>query len=264
MKKSIISLLVLPLLAGTLTGCKGIFGGGDDEDSSITKISIMNFGGGVGSQWLYNAIKEFEEINKDKSFENGRTGVKIEVDSSTAIDTSNLDMKTYNMYFTEAGQSIYNLANSDYLLDLNQLVNENCYGESKSILSKIDADYVQALKGSDGHIYALPHYEWYPGITFNKEIFDQSNLYFADDSEDEDMKQEFTSKYGSRYFIANKNAKKTCGNDGVYGTEDDGLPTSIQELLIFCAKLKSRDVVPFIFAGNHKDYSHYLLQMRLQ
>ncbi|MCQ3034881.1 MAG: hypothetical protein MJ248_01455 [Bacilli bacterium] len=260
MKKSVISLLILPLLAGTLAGCKGIFGGGDEEDSTITKISIMNFGGGVGSKWLYNAIEEFEEINKDRSFEDGRTGVKIEVDSSTAIDTSNLDMKTYNMYFTEAGQSIYNLANSDYLLDLSSLVNENCYGESKTILSKIDADYVQALKGANGKIYALPHYEWYPGITFNKEIFDQSNLYFADDSEDADLKQEYTCKYGTRYFIANKNAKKTCGNDGIYGTDDDGLPTSIEELLILCAKLKSRDVVPFIFAGNHKDYSHYLLQ----
>jgi len=77
MKKTTISLLLLPLIVGTVSGCKGIFGGGDEEDSTITKISIMNFGGGVGSQWLYNAIEEFEEINKDRSFEDGRVGVKI-------------------------------------------------------------------------------------------------------------------------------------------------------------------------------------------
>ena len=64
-------------------------------------------------------------------------------------------------------------------------------------------------------------------------MFDTNNCYFADASETQVTA--VVTPYGTANFIANKNAKKHCGNDGVYGTDDDGLPTSLQDMLI-CVK----------------------------
>ena len=51
------------------------------------------------------------------------------------------------------------------------------------------------------------------------------------------------------------------GNDGIYGTEDDGLPSSVQEFLILCTYSKvNYGLTPLAVAGNHRDYSAYLLQ----
>lgn len=253
-------LSILPLVVLAMAGCTGGPGGGTGAKETSTKISIKNFGGGVGGTWLKNAADEFKELKKDVSYETGKMGVEFSLDSNGTGDVSGgIDRSTNNIFFSESGRSVYDLANSKLLLDISDVVDGYAYGENKKISDKFLDEYDKnSLKGTDGKYYSLPHYEWYPGLVFNKQLFDENQLYFADETSAH--KLQFTCTYGSRNFVAVESDKRTCGVDGLYGTEDDGLPTSLEELLILSAKLKENGCVPFIVAGNHNDYTDYLLQ----
>lgn len=48
--------------------------------------------------------------------------------------------------------------------------------DGKTLESKIDDTTLESLKGSDGKYYALPHYEWFPGVTYDttkRKFFDE-------------------------------------------------------------------------------------------
>ena len=117
-----------------------------------------------------------------------------------------------------------------------------------------------ALKGRDGNYYGLPLYENTPGFSYDVDLFEKYNLYFADDSET--VVTPFTSSYGNVNFVGNSSAKKNCGNDGIYGTVDDGLPISLQDMLILCARMKQLGIEPVTMTGMYPNYGT-LIEMGL-
>lgn len=248
-------------------------GRGNNEDPNKTNISIYSFNGGVGNEWLNQAIRDFSELKSEYSYESGRTGVNITWYGNTYSDGELANMKTSSvaMYFTEKGQTPYDLSNLGYAYDLTDLVHQRASEEETvTIEEKIDEGYRTALQGQDGHYYALPHYEWYPGLTYDVTAFDNDGFepfYFAAPDEEDAITFEAEKRVGSKTynfgtgrFIATSEGKKSCGNDGLYGTEDDGLPSSVEEFLILCTYLSSKNIAPLAVAGNHRDYSAYLLQ----
>ena len=265
MKKKIFSIFMASLMVAPFAACGGGTGGGDSVDpTKTTVIECINFNGGVGQAWLDNAAKRFETMKANESYEDGKTGVKINVTSEIDLRENTMSSSGYNIYFNEHGLSPAELSQRGALLNINDIVTEKFEtvgGQSVSIEDKLQADFRSALKGVDGNYYALPHYEWYPGIVYDIETFDTFKLYLADDSAS--ASESFTTPYGTAKFVTsldNSVSKKTCGNDGVYGTDDDGLPTTLQELLILCAKMTKHGVVPFTVAGFHTDYTAYLQQ----
>ena len=46
-------------------------------DSSKTTLTVGNWNGGVGTEWLESAIAKFEDKYKDTSFEEGKKGVQV-------------------------------------------------------------------------------------------------------------------------------------------------------------------------------------------
>ena len=266
MKKKIFAIFMASLMVGTFAACGGgggnASGGGDSTKTTV--IECINFNGGVGQKWLDNAARRFEAMKAGESYESGKMGVKINVDSEIDLRENTMGSSGYNIYFNEHGLSPAELSQKGYLLNINDIVTETLEtvdGKEVSIEEKIQSDFRSALKGSDGNYYALPHYEWYPGVVYDIETFDTYKLYFADDSTANS--ESFTSPYGTAKFVTDLDksaAKRTCGNDGVYGTDDDGLPTTLQELLILCARMTKFGVVPFTVAGFHTDYTAYLQQ----
>lgn len=264
MKKKIFSIFMASLMVAPLAACGGGTGGDSVDASKTTVVECLNFNGGVGQAWLDNAAKRFEAMKANETYEDGKTGVKINVDSEIDLRENTISSSGYNIYFNEHGLSPAELSQRGALLNINDIVTEKIEtvgGQSVSIEDKLQADFRSALKGVDGNYYALPHYEWYPGIVYDIETFDTFKLYLADDSAS--ASESFTSPYGTAKFVTsldNSVSKKTCGNDGVYGTDDDGLPTTLQEMLILCAKMTKHGVVPFTVAGFHTDYTAYLQQ----
>ena len=264
MKKIGKRIIPLAIAAMALSGCNLNNGG------TTTRIAIYSFNGGVGNVWLTEAINEFQKLHSADSYEDGKTGVKItwSGDTNAAGNLATMKSSSNAIYFTEKGDSPYTLANKGLVYDMTDLVKSKASeSESQTIEEKVDEGYRSVLQGEDGKYYALPHYEWYPGLTYDISAFDRLNAYFAAPEEtnirEYEAKVETSSRtfnFGTGRFVLSSTAKKSCGNDGLYGTEDDGLPSSVEEFLILCSYLKYRGLKPLSLVGNHSDYGAYLLQ----
>lgn len=247
-KKKCLALLGATLVAGALSSCDGTGGGGNS--GTITTVSILVFNGTGGKNWVTNATKRFAEANKDVSFEEGKTGINFKIRSAKGL-VWNTEMKSSgeDIFIYESNPDIYQLSAQGYLLNLDDVV--------KPMESKIQSDMLERLKGVDDHYYALPHYEWFPGLTFDKDLFDEKNFYFADPSVEAEDKEHYSSKYGDADFVADGKVKKSVGPNGVAGDYDDGLPSSLQEFCILCDKMYSLGVSPLLLHGAGQYYSWY-------
>ncbi len=227
-----------------------------------TVISTMNFGGGVGRKWLDNAARRFERANVETEFESGKKGVKVEVTSSISTGSNSMSTLGYNIFFDQLTGGVRTMIQQGLFMNINDIVTEDLEvldGETVSIEDKILVDERYEFKGADGNYYALPHYEFYDGATYDVDLFINNNLYLADSSA-EGVKHTCRLLQKDFYFVKNAESKKSCGNDGEYGTYDDGLPTTLEELIAMCDYMKiKKQITPFVVAGNHVDYSSYFV-----
>lgn len=114
------------------------------DDPTKANISLMTWDGGIGKEWLDKAAALFEEKYKDSTdFQEGRKGVKINIEKSRNCAGSSLETSmTYDIYFTES-VNYYKLVNDGMLADLTEIMTTPLteYGDNKTILSKIDPSY---------------------------------------------------------------------------------------------------------------------------
>ena len=258
--KKFVSLLLAVI---TVLSC-GFMATGCSSQSTVTEILLLNFDGGVGSEWLEADVAAFTELVKDKSYEEGKVGVKFRIDRTMGLSPSTMNTTGYSIYFDEAQTDIRALAANEYLIDLTDLVTTPLseYGEERTIEDKIDSTYRSKLKGNDGKYYGLPYYEWYPGIVYDKDNFEKYNLYIADESVASGSVDTIT-RYGQPVrFLKNGRIveNRSCGNDGIKGTEDDGLPTTLVELMSMCQRMIDKGLTPFQTTGMHVSYTNYLLE----
>jgi len=246
-KSSLKNLVMLGISAMALAAC----GDGGNNSGTITTINILVFNGTGGKEWVVEAGKRFSQLNQNTSFQDGKVGINFKVSTAKSV-VWNTEMKSSgdDIYIYETNPDMYQLAAQKYLLDISDVV--------EPLVSKIEPDILERLKGPDDKYYGLPHYEWFPGVSYDKDLFDEKCLYFADPSVDDDDKDYYSCAYGEADFIADKNVTKSVGPNGVRGDYDDGLPSSLEEFNILCDKMKSIGVVPLILCGSGHYYSWYL------
>ena len=251
MKKSISMLLVGTLLGGTVAGLAGcqMKNPNNKFDEDKTQLFVGNYNGGVGDKWLTSVVERFEKEYANYEL-NGKTGVQVILDSDkdcsgkTLGGTLNGDPN--EVYFTQ--QVNYEQFVGDGLIrDITGLVTaQNAKDGGKKIVDKFyDAD--KENLAVNGKYYAIPHYEWYAGLTYDAYMFQSEKLYFADEMDTD----------GTRKFVVNNNTKKSCGPDGKYDTYDDGLPSSYQEFYKMLDKVKTKGYA-MVFSGEQTHYSHML------
>ena len=253
LRKWACGVLAVAMAFATFAGC------GQSSGGTKTKIMVMNTGGGIGRVWLDEAIKRFSELKKDESYEDGKVGVEFEVEHS--MDTGVETMKTagYNVYFNSKGPTAEAMAADGRVLNINDIVTAKVDGSS--IEDRIDSSYRSQLKGRDGNYYVLPHFAHNPQISYDVALFESEDLFLAADDNTTDV-ETFVSDYGTTTFAktsTNPNAKKSCGNDGVYGTYDDGLPTTLVEMIILCAKMEEQGIQPMHLSGKAMNYNYMLV-----
>ena len=95
------------------------------------------------------------------------------------------------------------MAQSGSIIKLDDLVTEKG-SDGKSIEDRIYASNRESLKGADGGYYALPHYEWFPGLSYDKDNFDKNNWYIAKDAENGKL---IENEYGSAQHAAFKDTQ---------------------------------------------------------
>ena len=242
------SIGVLGMLLGG-TGCKGRKSNNNSQhDPTKAHISVATLDKGIGTAWLTNAAKEFEELYKDATnFEEGKTGVEVSVVGSTSYNGAYIENNALNedIYFTE-GIAYRELSRNGKFLDLTETVNAQLsdYGENKTIMSKIDdtlADYLTV----DGKVYGIPFYDSFYGMVYDMDLWDDESLYLSKDGK-------FVKRSGDL----------SLGTDNQAGTLDDGLPATYEEFGKLFNKLLDKEIIPFIASEKGIEYTaNYLFNV---
>ena len=274
-KKKILATVLAACTLASVTGVVGCGGGtsaGDDgkyiynvPSSSKLEIKVKNFGGGPGNIWLEETAERFAELKLNEQY-GDKTGVYIKYESTFKQNTSAMASDSTSIFFDERMSDPSVLAQSGLLLNLDEIVKDETRIGGK-LEDKIFESAKGGIQGRDGSYYALPHYEYYAGVAYNRTTFEELNAYFAAD--DEENVYEHSCDYGDAYFIADATAKKSVGPDGKTGviegkdySADDGLPRSLDEFIIFCDYIKEiseGEVAPITVSGFYPKYKEYFI-----
>lgn len=228
--------LGLTVAFGAFAGCGGRT---DEEDSTKYHISVANYNGGVGSEWLEKAIKRYEEAHANDVYPDGKVGVKVDLTKTKEHYSSTINLKPYDIVIDQDVNYV-DLASSDALIDITDVVTDTTNGAS--IESRMTDSQKSALKYKDKY-YVIPHYEYFAGIAYDINVFEDKLLYL--------------SKSGG--FITSLDDEKSVGPDGSAGTYDDGLPRTYDEFYKVMDRMTASGVTPFIWSGQYKFYSTGIL-----
>ena len=130
------------------------------------------------------------------------------------------------------------------LADITSAVTTKLDGESKSIEEKMEESQKNFFK-IDNKYYAIPHTNTFAGLTYNKDVFDAKNFYFAAEPYLTDGKVASIEDW----FIAEKGDAKSTGPDGLPNTDDDGLPSTYDEFFILLEYMNQKNVQPITWNG---------------
>ena len=119
------------------------------------------------------------------------------------------------------------------------------------------SDEEQNYYKSEGAYYALPHHEHQAGLIYDIDLFEQEELYFAENGAPSE-----SGYTGMAAYTGTGN--KSAGPDGKYETADDGLPATYDEFYMLCNYMISKqsdvDITPILWSGtNRNDYIDWFL-----
>ena len=224
-----------------------------------THVVAVVTGGGIGSKWLNQAAERFAKKQYEHSYAANKKGVYIETKPMQGYSTTGLAGSSDNMFFL--GREIETLLADDSVLDITEFVKDETR-EGGSLESKMLPSARNMCMDSNGKYYALPHLELFGSLNYDRQAFDTANAYFA--AEDATGKVEYEAVFAngeiSAYMVGSASDKKSAGPDGAFDTEDDGLPSSLEELLVlFDYFAEETEYAPIVFAAEYAYYTNYLL-----
>lgn len=273
--KKILALSLCGLMAFSAVGCNPVDDDGEDFGNA-TVIKIEGYEAGVNLDWIRELGRQYSALHKDDVYEEGKQGVAFDIDPVSKTNTGGILGSDYHIFVTHGGGGEYTartLANQYATMSIDAVVNpentpENAenyekYTEVKydaegneyrvTIKDKINAGYYdEMLCTNDGKCYGLPSYGIKTGLSFDAYNFRKYGLFLVDEAWAKSeglgngLCRKIETTFGTRYFTNDKasgldledGVKLSCGNDGVYGTWDDGHPSSYEELLILCEHMK--------------------------
>ena len=114
--------------------------------------------------------------------------------------------------------------------------------------------------------YSLPFVDGSSGISYDKDVFRVNELYFAKGGAPSEFSA-FTQANNAdavsgefeNYLFTGDVADGSAGPDGLYGTDDDGLPATLAEFDILLTIMKEEGVKSLIWSGQYEtEYSPFL------
>lgn len=265
MKKILSNVMAIAMVAGLACGAAACNPNNvvEEIDENKVQLYVASYSGGAGYKWLDDpsndeaddAESRFEAKYANTQF-GDKTGVQVIVESSKVFSASkvkdSLTAGSYDMYFAPA--SYYEHVSAGDFLDVTDMLQAVSPIDNKTIESKIEADKQSLLK-VDGKYYALPYFYITQGITYDAGLFNENKLYYSNVMDSD----------GMRKFVTTKDATNlSCGPDAVYGTYDDGMPSSIKEIYKLMDRMRSggggEQILPFAFNGAGTFYTNYLMR----
>ncbi len=240
----------------------------NSSGSGKTEIKVLNMGGGIGWVWLEQAAERWAYLMQEKSYANGKKGVYINISNDFGISTKVAQAQTSDthVFFSERKNTPDTWGASGVVMNLDEIVKDTSR-VGGTLESKIYDSAKSAMIGTvDGeeHYYAIPHYEFYGGSSYNREIFNEYGAYFADTEKcNPEYIYTYESRFGERNFIVpdyldEDDCVKAPGPDGIYDTEDDGLPVSFEDYVALCEYFKvGCEIAPIVLSGAYVNYICY-------
>ena len=293
--KKIIALLIAFVMVFSLGGCSKK----QNRDTDTIYLDFEIVDNGYGYDWLESACREFEELVKNKDYD-GEGGKKPGVVCKVKPVEKLTDLQTMRRSGSEVffgGSRADTLLRTGHLLDISTLVNENNYNNGLSISDIIlnsnydtvtrnadgtyshtrengtsiadliydDAKSVNTVKNEETGVvsyYTIPTHDIYGGITYDKDLFDEYGFYFANPENTSDSYQFYcdVTKAYVNFVIPGSTENKSCGPDGKFGTYDDGMPSSLVELIQLYSYMNSPQnaVWPLQVPGQYPYESDFL------
>lgn len=252
MKGKKISVALAALLAALpMVGCGGgNEGGGTSADPTTTTIiNLLNFDCGYGRTYIEEAKKSFEEKVKEVSYETGKKGVYINIESfatgTTGQDVLNsLPTSTYDIFFSN-GHTAESVRLSQHAMDLTPFMKAKStdttkvsdFAEATSIYDRMFPDYIEDATASDGKIYNVPLFMSTYNLTYDVDLVVEKGLYIRADSTDTELK------------LTGDVTKGCLGVDGVKGTDDDGLPETYAQFYLWLDEVYDAGCIPLHWQG---------------
>lgn len=235
-----VGMVMLVCTGGVFTGCRDA--NNEAIDDTKTQLYVFNYDGGIGTDWLYEIKDKFESEFSDYPGENGKVGVQIFIDANKTNGRSLVVSASDSEVFFSEFIRYFDLVAAGDVLDISDVVED--------VLAQDGVEMTEfkktALTAYDGKYYALPHYEVYSGVIYNKDIWETYGLYISADGS-------FVKK--------SSGAALSVGPDGKPTTDDDGLPASWEEFFNLCNYMvNDTEVTPMAISGqNARDYVLYFL-----
>ena len=268
--KALKKVLALALCAVSATSMFAACGGREDDvvvDEGKTQLFVKYYKGGLGAEWIDQTIADFEEKYANHSFEEGKMGVQIHKDFEKSNIQADLVPESPNHVFLLESMNYYEFYSKGVMYDLTSLVKgyaatgPNAKESETTIENKMsDARKAYYNMGANGQAdyKALPFYESSMSLIYNVDLFEKKGWYFAEGMTAEGMteaeQKDFVSVYPLFIPVGDTTTKKSNGPDGVYGTEDDGLPATYADFQALLTVIVSSGAVPFISNGYSTDY----------
>lgn len=266
--RAIVALLLCFAISFSVVACSPQSSG----NSKTTVIRIAVGDNAYGTDVLEDKASRFSSLHEEDSYAEGKTGVKIEIETvGTAITIDEgLLGEGYHIIATGDGYApVAVSASNGWIASLNDVATTEIVADGKTIEDKIPENirwnyYLNSVEGASiqSGYYGLPTAEAYGGLTYDKDLFDREGLYFANENatEPEVFESEILGSDYSFKFTEELN-NRSVGPDGKPNTEDDGLPSSLYELIALCDYIKEeKGTFPFIMSGKMDFYLNYFTE----
>ncbi len=268
--KKIIALILALLCSLSLFACGGNGDNGETNGGTTGKYNVkgdnktvVNFtvyGGALAGSWSDTVLEEFAKRHAETNFGGGsKKGVYVNVTSNFGVQLVGLQNSGQHILTATPDVTPTTLAAGGELYNLSDIVKDTSR-TGGTIENALYDDIKPLLKGADNNYYALPYFEYYDGLNYNRKVFDENGLFFADAS---DMSATtYNCKFSTKTFkLTNESGVLAKGPDGIANTEDDGLPSSMEELLVLMCYIKERvtGYWPVAVAGSCQNYSDTLV-----
>lgn len=242
----VLAMLMSAAACGGTTAPPGESTGGEDA-SGKTILKVGTYDGGVGTAWLDDAAKAFEEKYAGVSFNAGEMGVKVDVVGTKGYNGATLLDGTLDrdVYFTE-NVSYFDHVNKGNFANITDIVTETLteYNETTSIEGKLDKLQQDYLKAKDGQYYAIPFYDGIYGMIYDRDMFNNNKWFFDADGD----------------IGVNESGNLSAGPDGnMETTYDNGLPATYEQFEELLSTIRGKTITPFSYSGFASDYVKRML-----
>ena len=163
MKKVLVVLLAMSLVASCMTGCgnKKV-----NKNGNSKQIEIAYWNSGLGEDWLKAMIEAFEAKYPEYD---------VEYTASASISAINApfghpETDTIDLYM---GQE---MTLTSWTESLNDVLDSTADGDTKTIREKIDPSYLELESTAEGDVYQLTYGGGIAGFIYNKDLFAKAGI----------------------------------------------------------------------------------------